>query len=44
MKFKSVELSGVGGIDYLKIDKINPKFNIICGENGVGKTNILEAL
>ncbi|QNX34742.1 AAA family ATPase [Acinetobacter seifertii] len=44
MKIHSIELKDVGGIPYLKLENLNSKMNIICGENGVGKTNILDAI
>lgn len=44
MKVTSLELIDIGGISYLGLDSINPRMNIICGENGVGKTNILDSI
>jgi predicted ATP-binding protein involved in virulence len=44
MKVTSLELKDVGGIPYLKLEEINPRMNIICGENGVGKTTVLESI
>lgn len=44
MKVTSLELKDVGGIPSLKLENINPQMNIICGENGVGKTNILDSI
>lgn len=44
MKVTSLELKDVGGIPYLKLKDINSQMNIICGENGVGKTNILDSI
>lgn len=44
MKVTSFELTDVGGIPHLKLDNTNPQMNIICGENGVGKTNILDSI
>lgn len=44
MKVTSLEITDVGGISYLKLDELNPQMNIICGENGVGKTNILDSI
>lgn len=44
MKVTSLEIKDMGGIPYLGIDNLNPNMNIICGENGVGKTNILDSL
>lgn len=43
MRIKAIIIEGVGGIT--KIDlKFNPKMNIICGPNGIGKTTILESI
>lgn len=44
MKVTSLELKDVGGIPNLNLEDINSQMNIICGENGVGKTNILDSL
>lgn len=44
MKIQSVHLKDVGGIQDLKLEKINPQMNIICGENGVGKTTLLDSI
>ncbi|EPF6240945.1 AAA family ATPase [Acinetobacter baumannii] len=44
MKINSLEIKDVGGIPYLKLESINSKMNIICGVNGVGKTNILDSI
>ena len=44
MKVTSLELKDVGGIPNLNLEDINSQMNIICGENGVGKTNILDYL
>lgn len=44
MKVTSFELTDVGGIPHLKLESTNPQMNIICGENGVGKTNILDSI
>ncbi|MFW1842328.1 AAA family ATPase [Acinetobacter pittii] len=44
MKVNSLELTDVGGIPYLKLEKFNERMNIICGENGAGKTNILDSI
>lgn len=44
MIIKNIEIEGVGGIaNNLKLF-FNPQVNIICGQNGVGKTTILEAI
>ena len=44
MKITSLDLTDVGGISNLKLENINSQMNIICGENGVGKTNILDSI
>lgn len=44
MKIQEIEITDIGGIPYLKLDNLDPHMNIICGENGVGKTNILNVL
>lgn len=44
MKIQEIEITDIGGIPYLKLDNLNPHMNIICGENGVGKTTILDAI
>ncbi|HAV5770675.1 AAA family ATPase [Acinetobacter baumannii] len=44
MKVNYLELTDIGGIPYFEYQKFNPQMNIICGENGVGKTNILDAI
>lgn len=44
MKVTSLELKDVGGIPNLNLEDINSQMNIICGENGVGKTNILDSI
>ncbi len=44
MKIKKLGVENVGGIPYLELDNLSPYMNIICGENGVGKTNILESI
>lgn len=44
MKVTSLELKDVGGIPNLKLENINLNMNIICGGNGVGKTNILDSI
>lgn len=44
MKIEQIEIKDVGGVPYLKLDNIDPQMNIICGENGVGKTTILESI
>lgn len=44
MKLKNIHMTNVGGIPDLKVTKLHPQINIICGENGVGKTNILDSI
>lgn len=44
MKITSLGLENVGGISSLNLENLNPQMNIICGENGVGKTNILDSI
>lgn len=44
MKIESIKIENVGGISSLSIEKFDPKMNIICGENGIGKTNILDSI
>ncbi len=44
MKVTSLEITDTGGISHLKLDNVDPQINIICGENGVGKTNILDSI
>ena len=43
MYLTKINISGVAGIDQLSID-FNPKMNIVCGPNGIGKTTILECI
>ena len=44
MKIKEIEIMNIGGISSILLNKINTRINIICGENGVGKTNILDSI
>lgn len=44
LKIKSIELQNVGGVQYLHLENIHRKMNIICGENGVGKTTLLDTI
>lgn len=44
MKIESLIIQDVGGISSLKLENLNPYLNIICGENGIGKTNIIESI
>jgi predicted ATP-binding protein involved in virulence len=44
MKINSIELTDVGGIPHLNLEFLNTQMNIICGENGVGKTTLLDSI
>lgn len=44
MKIKNINITDVGGISELFLANLNSQINIICGENGVGKTNILDSI
>lgn len=44
MKIESLVIQDIGGISSLKLENLNPHLNIICGENGIGKTNIIESI
>ncbi|PXY92147.1 AAA family ATPase [Gilliamella apis] len=44
MKIESLKIENVGGISSLSLDSFDPNLNIICGENGIGKTNILDSI
>lgn len=44
MKIENISINNVGGISNLSLKEINPQINIICGENGVGKTNLLDSI
>jgi predicted ATP-binding protein involved in virulence len=43
MRINEIHIEGFRGIQDLQI-KLNPNFNLLIGENGSGKTTILEAL
>lgn len=43
MKIKRLKLTNFRNYSYLELD-LNPGINIFIGENGVGKTNILESI
>lgn len=44
MKIKDIEIINIGGISNISLTEINSQINIICGENGVSKTNILDSI
>lgn len=44
MKLKELEIINIGGIPKLKLDNLDPKMNIICGPNGIGKTTIIDSI
>lgn len=43
IRIESIDIENIGPIDKIKLD-FNPEFNIICGQNGVGKTTILDCI
>lgn len=43
MIIKSISADGYKNLDNVKID-LDPKMNIVCGENAQGKTNLIEAV
>lgn len=43
MWIKEIDIIGVGGIQELQL-ALDPKMNLICGPNGIGKTTILESV
>ena len=43
LKIKEIQISSIGPIKNLKLTFDN-SFNIICGQNGIGKTTILDCL
>ncbi|EPD6977568.1 AAA family ATPase [Vibrio sp. Vb2704] len=43
MWIKEINITGVGGIEDLHLT-LDPKMNLICGPNGIGKTTILESI
>lgn len=43
IKIKSLDVKSIGPIEKLNLT-FNEKFNIICGQNGIGKTTILDIL
>lgn len=44
MKIKELEIINIGGIPKLKLDNFDPRMNIICGPNGIGKTTLIESV
>lgn len=43
MKIDRIVIDGINGIKHLEIN-FNKRLNLICGENGVGKTTILKSI
>jgi len=43
LRIKKIQITGIGPIKYLELNFDN-HFNIICGQNGIGKTTILDCL
>lgn len=43
MKIEQILIKDVGGLHSLSLT-LNPKMNILCGPNGIGKTTILECI
>lgn len=43
LKINNVKINGIGPIKDLELS-FDPHFNIICGQNGIGKTTILDCL
>ncbi|MBN6518290.1 AAA family ATPase [Acinetobacter pittii] len=44
MRIKELEIVNIGGIPKLTLDNFDPKMNIICGPNGIGKTTIIDSI
>lgn len=44
MRIKELEIVNIGGISKLTLDNFDPKMNIICGPNGIGKTTIIDSI
>lgn len=44
MKIKYISITDVGGITSITLEDLDPSLNIICGENGIGKTSIIESI
>ena len=43
LRINNIKITGIGPIKNLELDFDN-HFNIICGQNGIGKTTILDCL
>ncbi|MDD3253812.1 MAG: AAA family ATPase [Lachnospiraceae bacterium] len=43
LKLEKLDINGIGGIKQLSLT-FNPGLNVICGENGVGKTTVLNII
>jgi len=43
VKINNIKIQGIGPINDLELN-FEPHFNIICGQNGIGKTTILECI
>lgn len=43
MRFQTMEISNFRGIEHLRLD-LDPRCNVLAGENGAGKTAVLDAL
>ncbi len=43
LKIENIKINGIGPIKHLEL-KFDSHFNIICGQNGIGKTTILDCL
>lgn len=43
MQIKEIQITGIGGIKDLHLT-FNPRMNILCGPNSIGKTTVLESI
>ena len=43
LSVKNISISNIGPIETLNLS-FNKHFNIICGQNGIGKTTILDCI
>lgn len=43
MRIRKIQIENVGGLKRLELS-FDPHFNVICGENGVGKTTLIECV